>query len=240
MFDISQVGKILKAANRLNMPAEFNATLPLNITVKKQLNPIRYLLKLGNKELETRSYTPLEVGRQYKAIVTQHGDKIEIKNLHKIPNIFMKFPDSITYSVDDLLEDDPLQSNEKYKQFLMHHLANANNKEEFLFYSQLFLAFNQNIKHLFIKDKTKAIIQMKPTKKQKLSFWGYFEHLGAIGGEIYLADELYLTLIVEFLNSLNFLQKHIEQLHMNVTLKQDTPPPLFEVTQTNSLLNLKV
>ena len=84
MFNISQVGKILKATNRLNMPTEFNSTLPLTIEVKKQINPIRYIIQLGKKEIETKSYTPLEVGSKYKAEIEQNNSKIEIKNLFEI------------------------------------------------------------------------------------------------------------------------------------------------------------
>ena len=79
MFNISQVGKILKATNRLNIPTEFNASLPITIEVKKQINPIRYILKLGRKEVETKSYTPLEIGAKYKAQINQTDNKIEIE-----------------------------------------------------------------------------------------------------------------------------------------------------------------
>jgi len=239
MFNISQVGKILKATNRLNMPTEFNATLPLTITVKKQLNPIRYILQLGKKEVETKSYTPLEVGAKYKAEILQTESKIEIKNLTKLPNIFNKFPETIKYTIDDLLKDNPLESNEKYKSFLLNHLANASNKDEFLFFSQMLLAFNQEIKHLFIKDEKKAIIQIKQ-RKRKLQFYAYFENLGAIGGEIYLTDEIYLILMVEFQNSFSFLKKYTNELNFNITIKNEKIKPLFEIQENNSLINLKV
>ena len=241
MFNISQVGKILKATNRLNMPTEFNSTLPLTITVKKQLNPIRYLLQLGKKEVETKSYTPLEVGAKYKAQINQTDSKIEIKNLTKLPNIFNKFPDTIQYSIDDLIKDNPLESNEKYKNFLLNHLANSTTKDEFLFFSQMLLAFNQEIKHLFIKDEKKALIQIKH-KKRKINFYAFFENLGAIGGEIYLIDEIYLNLMVEFQNSLYLIQKNTQNLKGIIinNITQEKIKPLFEINENNSLLNLKV
>ena len=240
MFNISQVGKILKATNRLNMPTDFNATLPITITVKKQLNPIRYILQLGNKEVETKSYNPLEVGAKYKANVLQTDSKIEIKNLTKLPNIFNKFPNTIKYSIDDLLKDNPLESNEKYKNFLLNHLSNASTKDEFLFYSQMLLAFNQEIKHLFINENNKkSLIQFKQHKR-KLNFYAYFEHLGSIGGEIYLTDEIYMILMVEFQNSFYFIQKYIDELSFNITIKNEKVKPLFEISENNSLLNLKV
>jgi len=239
MFNISQVGKILKATNRLNMPTEFNATLPITIKVKKQLNPIRYLLQLGKKEVETKSYTPLEVGAKYKAQINQTNSKIEIKNLTKLPNIFNKFPDTIEYSIDDLIKDNPLESNEKYKKFLLNHLANAQTKDEFIFYSQMLLAFNQEIKHLFIKDEKKALIQLK-TKKRKLSFYAYFENLGAVGGEILFGDEIYLNLMVEFQNSFGFIKSRIDELNgMIVNIQNQKVKPFFEISENENILNLK-
>jgi len=240
MFNISQVGKILKATNRLNMPTEFNATLPITIIVKKQLNPIRYILQLGKKEVETKSYTPLEVGAKYKAQINQTDSKIEIKNLTKIPNIFNKFPNNINSTIDDLLKDNPLENNTKYKNFLLNHLANASTKEEFIFFSQMFLALNQEIKHLFIKENNKkALIQLKH-KKRKIDFYAYFENLGAIGGEIYLSDEIYLNLMVEFQNSFELLKQYQNDLKgIVINLSNQKIKPLFEVNE-NNLVNLKV
>jgi len=242
MFDISQVGKILKATNRLNMPTEFNSTLPLTIIVKKELSPIRYLLQLGKKEVETKSYTPLEIGAKYKAEINQTDTKIEIKNLTKLPNIFNKFSDNINYTIDDLIKDNPLESNDKYKNFLLNHLANATTKDEFLFYSQLLIAFNQEIKHLFINENNKkALIQIK-NKKRKIQFYAFFENLGAIGGEIYLIDEIYLNLMVEFQNSLNLIKKHTKELNGIIikSITQEKIKPIFEINENDTLLNIKV
>ena len=239
MFNISQIGKIMKATNRLNMPTEFNSTLPLTITVKKQLNPIRYLLQLGRKEVEVKSYTKLEIGAKYKAEINQTNSKIEIKNLTKLPEIFTKFPKTLNYTTDDLLKDNPLKDNNHYKNFILNHLANSISKDEFLFFTQLLLAENQQIKHLFInEEKRRALLQLK-YKKNRIKFYSYFEHLGGIGGEIFLADTLYLNLMVEFQNSLELIKKYINELNMQVTIKQEKIKPLFEISD-NSLLNIKV
>jgi len=240
MFNISQIGKIMKATNRLNMPTEFNSTLPLTITVKKQLNPIRYLLQLGRKEVEVKSYTKLEIGAKYKAEINQTNSKIEIKNLKKLPKIFTKFPKTLNYTTDDLLKDNPLKNNTHYKNFLLNHLASSNSKDEFIFFTQLLLAENQQIKHLFInEEKKRALLQLK-YKKNKIKFYGFFENLGGIGGEIFLADTLYLNLMVEFQNSLELIKKYINELKgMQVTIKQEKTKPLFEISD-NSLLNIKV
>jgi len=240
MFNISQIGKIMKATNRLKMPTEFNATLPLTITVKKQLNPIRYLLQLGKKNVEVKSYQKLEVGVQYKAQINQTDSKIEIKNLTKLPEIFTKMPKTLKYTTENLIKDNPLKDNTHYKNFLLNHLSNSQSKDEFIFFTQLLLAENQQIKHLFInEEKQRALLQIK-YKKNRLKFYGFFENLGGIGGEIFLGDTLYLNLMVEFQNSLELIQKYINELKgMSVTIKQEKIKPLFEISN-NSLLNIKV
>ena len=121
----------------------------------------------------------------------------------------------------------------------MKNLAQANNQQEFVFYSQMLLALNQEVYHLFINDEKKSLIQLKP-KKKKLKFYGFFENLGGIGGEIYLIDEIYLDLMVEFQNSLYLIKKNLDELKGVIinSIKQEKTTPLFEVSE-NSLLNLK-
>jgi hypothetical protein len=240
MFNISQIGKIMKATNRLNMPTEFNSTLPLTIKVKKQLNPIRYMLQLGRKEVEVKSYNKLEVGANYKAMINQTNNKIEIKNLSKLPEIFNKMPNNLNYTIDDLIKDNPLKDNTHYKNFLLNHLTNATTRDEFIFLSQLLLAENQQIKHLFINEKKKRALMQIKYKKNRLKFYGFFENLGAIGGEMFLADSIYLNLMVEFQNSLILIQNNIDELKgMVVNIKQEKIKPVFEISD-NSLLNIKV
>ena len=237
MFNISQIGQIMKATNRLNMPTEFNASLPLTITVKKQLNPIRYLLQLGKKDVEVKSYTKLEIGANYKAEINQTNNKIEIKNLSKLPEIFNKIPNSLNYTIDDLIKDNPLKDNAHYKKFLLNHLANATSKNEFLFFTQLLLAQNQQIKHLFINEKNKKALMQLKYKKNKIKFYAFFEHLGAIGGEIFLTNTIYLNLMVEFQNSLALINQNINELKgIIVNIKKEKIKPLFEVSDYNLLI----
>jgi hypothetical protein len=242
MFNISQIGKILKATNRLNIPTEFNSTLPLTITIKKQLNPIRYLIQLGNKEVEVKSYTKLDISTQYKAEINQVNNKIEIKNLSKLPTIFSKMPKNLNYTIADLLKDDVLKDNKHYKNFLLNHLANSTSKEEFIFLTQLLIAENQQIKHIFINEnKKRALMQLK-YKKNRLKFYGFFENLGAIKGEILLSDEIYLNLMVEFQNSFILIKNNIDDLKLKgiiINIKQKKIKPLFEISN-NNLLNIKV
>ena len=240
MFDISQIGKILKQTNRLSMPSNINNTLPITITVKKQLSQNEYLLELGRKNIKTYSQIKLELNTKYKAIIQQTDTKINIKNLTKIPNIFLNFPDSLELPSLDLSKDSFAQTDKNYKNFLLHQLSQAHSKEEFLFFSQLFLAFNQGIRHFLINDQRKALFQTK-YKKNKIKFYGYFENLGGVGGEIYLADSIYLNLMVEFQNSLELLKANLKNLKgLKVNIKKETTKPLFDIKNDTNLFNIKV
>jgi hypothetical protein len=55
-LNLSKIGKVLKTLNRFESIKEFNASLPVKIEVKKEINPIRFLIQLGNREIETKSY----------------------------------------------------------------------------------------------------------------------------------------------------------------------------------------
>jgi hypothetical protein len=230
MIDVSKLGKILKATNRLNMPTEFNASLPIKIEVKKQLSPIRYLLQLGHKELETKSYKNLEIGGKYLGEVLQKESSINIKNLTKIPKIFDDIPEDIkTFMPED----------SKYKEEILKHLANSNTKADFLFYTNLLLAFQKNIKHLIINEDGKKSLHQIKKEKKRVKFYSFFSNLGAISGEIFYDDIYYLNLMVEFQNSIHIIKKHLKELkNFEVTISQDSSTPLFEISEAG-ILNLK-
>ena len=230
MINVSKLGKILKATNRLNMPTEFNASLPIKIEVKKQLNPIRYLLQLGNRELETKSHKQLEIGGKYLAEVVQKDNSINIKNLHKMPKIFNDIPkDAKTF----------MPEHSKYKEEVLKHLANSTSKNEFLFYTNFLLAFQKEITHLFINEGGKKSIHQIKKEKKRVKFYSFFSNLGAISGEIFYDDVYYLNLMVEFQNSLALIKKHLNELkNFEVTISQESSKPLFEATESG-ILNLK-
>ena len=80
---ISEIGKILKTINKFSS-IEFNTTLPVKLEVKEKISDIRYLIKLGKKEVITKSYTPLAPGK-YFAIVKDLRGNIQISNLKPLP-----------------------------------------------------------------------------------------------------------------------------------------------------------
>lgn len=220
----------MQMTNRLNMITEFNNKLPVEIEVKKEINPIRYLLQVGNKSLETKSYTTLEVGKRYFGELTQQKESLTIKNLVKIPEFFKVLE----------MENETFMPKEtiKYKETLLEKLSNAPTKEQFIFFTQLFLAYNQGIYHLIINEERKAVMQLR-YKEKKIKFFAIFQNLGALEGELFLNKTLFLHLRFEFESSRRFVSEYINELtDFEVTLSTQKTTPLYNFSQ-DSLLNLK-
>jgi len=225
-LNISKIGKVLKDLNRIGDVSEFNATLPVKIEVKKEINPIRYLIKLGNREVETKSSFPLTVGKKYFAEIKEIKSKLQISNLKEIPDIL------------EMLSKISFKNKEKTINFTKHeilnHLANSQNKLEFIFFTNMLLSFEQNIRHLIINEQKKALIQYKYTKKS-VKFYAVYNHLGELEGEI---TQNSLTLYSPYTATLQLIQIYKDELELDVFLYKKEPKPLFNFSE--NLLNLKV
>ena len=223
-LNISKLGKILKTLNRLEGIKEFNATLPVKIEVKKEINPIRYLIKLGNREVETKSNLPLIVGKKYFAQIKEYKSSIQISNLKPFPEIL------------EILEKIPFKEKliKFSKEEILHHLANSNSKTEFIFFTNLLLAFNEKIHYLIINEKKKALMQYKYSKN-RVKFYAVFTHLGEIEGEITVDS---LTIYSPYKATLRLIEQYKDELNLNLILKQKEVKELFNFSE--NLLNLKV
>lgn len=221
--DISNVGKILKTLNRLESIKEFNATLPVKIEVLKEINPIRYLIKLGNREIETKSYLPLQVGKKYFAQIKENKNSIQISSLKEMPQI-----------LDELEKIDfKKEINNLTKEEVLNYLANSNSKEEFIFFTNILIAMQKKIYHLIINEKKKALMQYKYSKN-RVKFYSIFNHLGEIEGEITLNS---LIIYSPFESTLNLINLYKNELSLEVFLYKKEVKRLY--TFSNSLLNLK-
>jgi hypothetical protein len=229
---ISKLGKILKTLNRLEGIKEFNASLPVKIEVKKEINPITYLIKLGKREVETKSKLPLKEGEKFFAEIKEHKSGIKITNLKKYPKIL------------ELLEKIHINEKEKNlskklfedkKEEIISHISRAETKEEFIFFSNLLIALDKNIRHLIIAGKKeKALLQYKK-EKNRLTFYAVFKHLGELEG---IVEKNKLTIFSSFDTTINLIKKHANELDMEVEAIKKNPDPLYFFT--NSLLDIKV
>ncbi len=222
-LNLSKIGKVLKTLNRFEGIKEFNASLPVKIEVKKEINPIRFLIQLGNREIETKSYIPLKVGKKYLAQIKEGKYSIQISNLKEYPKILENLK-KINFTKEFLVPD---------KKEIMHHLANANNKNEFIFWMNVFLSLHQKTYHLIINDKKKAIMQLK-YKKNTLKFYAAFENLGEIEG---ILSENYLKFFCEFDSTVNLINLYKEELPFIVEVSKKEVDMLYEFSE--NLINLK-
>jgi hypothetical protein len=223
-LNLSKIGKVLKILNRFEGIKEFNATLPVKIEVKKEINPIRYLIKLGNREIETKSYIPLKVGEKYLAQIKENRYSLQISNLKKYPKI-LNVLEKIKFK-SDLIKFE--------KKEIITHLANSTNKTEFLFYMNILLALQEKIYHLIINDKKKALMQLK-YKKNSVKFYAVFSHLGEIEG---LLLNNYLKLYCEFDSAINLINLYKNELPLKVEIEKKEVKELYEFKE--NLINLKV
>jgi hypothetical protein len=223
-LNLSKIGKVLKTLNRFEGIKEFNASLPVKIEVKKEINPIRFLIQLGNREIETKSYIPLQVGKKYLAQIKEGKYSIHISNLKEYPKILDTLK-KINFTKEILTPD---------KKETMQHLANANNKNEFIFWMNILIAFNQKIYHLIINGKKKAIMQLK-YKKNTVKFYAVFEHLGEIEGILYQRS---LKLFCEFDSTISLINLYKNELPFIVEVNKKEIDSLYEFSE--NLINLKV
>ena len=215
---ISETGKILKALNRLQS-IEFNTTLPVKLEVKEKLNDIKYLIQLGKREVITKSFIPLKKGK-YFALVKEIQGNISISNLKPLSHIAL------------MLEKIPLKEVNSKSQIL-NHLANASSKEEFVFYMNILLSFQEKIYHLFINDKKKALLQYR-FKKNKLQFYAVFNNLGEIEGEIF---DNTLNIYSPFKNTLQLIKDNENMINLKVNIFLKDVKPIYEFNE--NLINLK-
>jgi len=229
-LNVSKLGKVLKTLNRLEGIKEFNATLPVKIEVKKEINPIRYLIKLGNREVETKSSIPREVGKKYFAEIKEIKSKLQISNLKEIPEI-LTILDKIKFLNE---KDKTFKLHTFSKEEILQHLANANNKTEFVFFTNILMAYEQKIFHLIINEKKKALMQYKYSKN-KVKFYAIFNHLGELEGEI-TTDSL--TVYSPYSATLQLIELYKDELDLQVFLYKKEAKPIYVFAE--NLLNLKV
>ncbi|GAX87369.1 conserved hypothetical protein [Lebetimonas natsushimae] len=223
-LNLSKIGKVLKTLNRFEGIKEFNASLPVKIEVKKEINPIKFLINLGNREIETKSYIPLKVGKKYFAQIKEGKYSIKISNLKEYPKI-LEILKKIDFTKEILTPD---------KKEIMTHLTNANSKTEFIFWMNVLMAFNQNIYHLIINEKKKALMQLK-YKKNSIKFYAVFEHLGEIEGILFHKN---LKLFCEFASTINLINFYKNELPFIVEVNKKEITEIYQFSE--NLINLKV
>ncbi|MFP4332329.1 MAG: hypothetical protein ACLFQJ_03440 [Campylobacterales bacterium] len=224
---------------------KINSSLPIKIEVVSKLYGIKYMLKLGNVETETKSLKDLQVGSNYWAVMKKSStNSIILSNLTPQPKIleFARFFDMDFKDLHRIMSDSSGDIFKNLKNEIMNRLAGSNDRNEFWFWTNVLISMQQGVITLpFRYEDKEFLMQLKKRyAKDVLDFYATFPNLGEIEGVIKAFNkELFLELKVQFASVKALLLKESKELS-GVTLSKvviDKVKPLYEFN--NSLLDLK-
>lgn len=189
----------------------FNANLPITIEVLKQLGHERFKLKIGRKELTTKSQKNLKEGKKYWGNFFEgKGGILTISHLFAQPSLFSA--DFLDIPFGTLISSN--FSLTSWKTFIIEHLAHdTTSKELFSILTPMLFAVNKSIVHLpLLNEGKKSLLQFTPDEKY-IKFYVALENLGPIEGALWMENEVLMANIcVMYEKSLHFLQKEVDKL----------------------------
>lgn len=215
----------------------FNANLPVSIEVIKQIDATRYRLKLGRKELTTKSSKNLKAGQKYWANFSEkQGGILTISSLFKQPQLFENEAYFLPLSYKDFFDTKAFSYGE-FKAFLLKELSQESiSKTLFQTLSYMLLALSKATIHLpFLSDGKKVLLQFQKQADETLVFYMALEHLGPLRGTL---NQTKLHIATMYEKSFHYLQKESPKLGMitHITLQSEIAP-LFDMS--DMVLDLK-
>ncbi len=236
---LAGIGTTIVDQSKANI--NFNANLPISIEVLKQLELGRFKLKLGRKELTTKSQKNLKEGKKYWGNFFQgQGGILTISNLCIQPEIFQSH-DSFLPEEALIFFESMAQESGKLKDFLLYQLSEAPlDKEQFTIFSSMLLALKKGVVHLpFLKEGKKTLLQFHSINQTTLEFYAAFENIGPLEGLLERTNTNFeLTLHASYDKSLFYLQKELDKL--GIITKLSLHKEIVPLYDTNDLtLDLK-
>jgi hypothetical protein len=174
-----------------NYTRYFNASLPIGIEVLDVLGNGRYKLKVGHKEMVTKSLKILKKSERYWGNLSESKDGIlTINTLRKKPALMQN--DSAFILVDSFdfltLFLDANEPSLMLKNWLLEALASCEDKNTFNTLSSMLLALHEGTVHLPLKiDSQLLLLQWRENQNLNealVNFYIAYDNLGAIKGEI--------------------------------------------------------
>jgi len=230
--------------------------LPVTIDVLEKNDKNQFLLKIGNKELTTKSDKELDVGGKYWGVLKEDKDSkaVNLSQLLKKPKLLqMQRKNFLPQLNETKLQDLITKENPKteLKMQLLDKLSQSVSKNEFMTITNMIAALNENVFTLVLKDENQStMFQFKKRKKSnseddsnseaKVDFYAAFEHLGPVEGVVStIGDERKVSLSLYYAESLDFLKKELENLDLEGLLykKGKNIEPIYELSA--SLLDVK-
>lgn len=206
----------------------FNANLPVSIEVIRQIDGGRYCLKVGRKELTTKSSKNLKEGEKYWANFAEgKGGILTISNLYRQPKLFENDAYFLPMGLEQILDENSFSYNE-FRAFLVKQLGSEIPKELFTLYAYMLLALSKAIIHLpLIHEGKKVMVQFQKKEDASLLFYIAYEHLGPMYGII---QDSSVEIAAMYEKSVYYLQKESPKLGMITHLSlQKELKPLFDL-----------
>ncbi|MDD6056572.1 MAG: hypothetical protein SOW25_00295 [Helicobacter sp.] len=247
---LSQLAQVQNALAKSDKPTQFNAALPMKLEVMEKMQGIRYMIKVGNIAMETKSFKDLEIGGKYWALMSRtNSGQISLSNLIKQPNLLKDENMPLRLNLKNFAEflqsgENPFES---LKGFLSERLANAESKWEFAFLSQMLLSLKQKVLTLPLKydeEDKNALMQMRKRRikeQECLEFYCVFANLGATSGLLWdFKEGVRLDISVMYKSVAKLLEANLENLafirEANISVNSDISP-LYDFS--SSLLDIK-
>lgn len=216
----------------------FNANLPVTIEVLKKIDAWRYRLKVGRKELTTKSQKELNVFQKYWANFSEaHGGILTISQMWQQPKLFDNDELFLPLDLTSIWEDGVGFSYNRFKAFLIEKLSDESvSKESFRSYGYMLLALSKYVIHLpLIQNNRKILLQFQQSDENTLLFYIASENLGPLSGSL---TQNLIELHVMYEKSLYYLQKEQAKLGMitRFSTKKEIQP-LFD--QSDTMFDIK-
>lgn len=192
---IKQLSQLAQVQNTLqnsaSKPTQFNASLPMKLEVMEKMQGIRYMLKVGNVAMETKSLKELEIGGKYWAQMGRgSAGGITLSNLIKQPDLLKEQNVPLKLSSEAMQQFLKESENpfDVMRGFLSERLASAESRWEFAFLSHMLMSLKQKVLTipLHYDDESKdGLMQMRKKRvggQECLEFYSVFANLGATWG----------------------------------------------------------
>lgn len=250
---ITQIAKIETLLANLKT-TRFNSLLPMTIDVLEKNSQNSYMLKIGNKDISTKSALALEVGSKYWGVMKEDPvlNSVSLSQLLKKPKLLQMqrnnfLPEFSEAKLQGLISKENPKT--EMKAMLLERLSQAVSKSEFMTLTNMIAALNENVFTMVLKEGNQStMFQFKKRNKDKtdssedakIDFYAAFENLGPIEGVVsVIGDERKLSLSLFYENALEFLKNELEYLDLDGSLyhKNGNIEPIFELS--TSLLDVK-
>ena len=229
--------RTIKAITQLmesTQTVRFNAALPISVDVLAKIGYNRYRLKVGHKEMTTRSQKPLQEKKRYWGNFSESKEGIlTISNLREKPSLLQYHDKYLHVDSLDFLELFTLSSSPytAFKEWLLNELSLCTVPKDFELLSSMLLALHEGIVHLplFVYNRP-LLIQWKESNNKTLNeswidFYLAFDNMGPVRGNIdLLAKTLKMSLLFEKTAALFLAHQENAPLAFQLDVKESLSP----------------